>query len=123
MKIRPPATIGVPCVCVPSGAIHWMFLPVSRSNESGRPRSAETIFRDHASPHWGWSAPVTAPVNAVNARSGKAQCGNFMEGRGKIPGGGEKTLVENDNPRIAGEPRRTSLEPLVFRIEDGQDDV
>ena len=25
-----------------------MFLPVFRSNESGKPRSADTMFRDHA---------------------------------------------------------------------------
>src|SRR5450759_2503646 len=48
--------MGVECVCVPRRATHLMFLPVLGSNESGRPFSAETMFRDQAWPHWGWSA-------------------------------------------------------------------
>src|SRR5438445_10882847 len=55
MKTRPPAMTGVECVSVPSLAIHLMFLPVCGSKLSGRFLSSETMLRDQAWPHCGWS--------------------------------------------------------------------
>src|SRR5690349_692735 len=40
-----------------------MFLPVAGSKKSGKPCSVETMLRDQAAPHWGWS----------DARRGKHQ--------------------------------------------------
>src|SRR5438128_254449 len=54
--MRPPATIGVECVSVPSFADHLIFFPVLGSNESGKLFSSETMLRDQACPHCGWSA-------------------------------------------------------------------
>src|SRR5687767_11752192 len=63
-----------------------MLALVAGSKESGRPRSTETMFRDHAWPHCGWSsaeagtaarreiskARKTAAWNAAGVRSGMA---------------------------------------------------
>src|SRR5213078_1522664 len=54
--MRPPATMGVECVSVPSCAVHFMFLPVLGSKEPGKPFSADRMLRDQACPHCGWSA-------------------------------------------------------------------
>jgi hypothetical protein len=51
--------IGVECVSVPSGTLQRMFRPDLGSNSWTRPRSDETMFRDQASPHCGWSAAVS----------------------------------------------------------------
>ena len=55
-KTRPCATIGVAWPSDPSFATHLIFFPVFGSKVSGKPRSSETMFRVHASPHCGWSA-------------------------------------------------------------------
>src|SRR5882762_2422435 len=51
---------GVEWVSVPSRADHLMFLPDAESKASGSPCSAETMLRDQACPHWGWSDARTA---------------------------------------------------------------
>src|SRR3954462_3905611 len=48
--------MGEEWVSVPRRADHLMLCPVAGANESGRPRSAETMLRDQGWPHWGWSA-------------------------------------------------------------------
>src|SRR5438477_2822683 len=55
--------IGVECAWVPSLTVHLMFLPLAGSKESGKPCSVETMLRDQAAPHCGWS----------EAREGKHQ--------------------------------------------------
>src|SRR5688572_2586794 len=58
---------GVECVSFPSLATHLMFFPVFGSKSAGKFRSAETILRDQACPHCGWSAAVASHV--VHARA------------------------------------------------------
>src|SRR2546428_6693345 len=68
MYTRPPATTGVECVSLPSAADHLMFLPVAGSNESGRFLSSETMLRDQACPHCGWSPAKAAAAESSNRR-------------------------------------------------------
>src|SRR5438874_3256711 len=74
--MRPPATIGVECVSVPSLADHLIFLPVFGSNASGKVFSSETMLRDQACPHCGWSA--------ANARKFSAP-GTKLQQSNKLP--------------------------------------
>src|ERR1039458_8509683 len=68
MYTRPPATMGVEWVSVPNSADHLMFRPVSGSKESGSPRSSETMLRDQAWPHCGWSAARHGKLEAQKAK-------------------------------------------------------
>src|SRR6266567_4099706 len=66
--MRPPATMGVECVSVPSCTVHLMFLPVLGSKESGRSFSSDTMLRDQACPHCGWSAAEARKIPAPTTR-------------------------------------------------------
>src|SRR5437667_2836978 len=66
--MRPPATMGVECVSVPSCAVHFTFLPVFGSKESGKCFSSDTMLRDQACPHCGWSAADTWKFPAPTTR-------------------------------------------------------
>src|SRR3989442_14149445 len=74
--MRPPATMGVECVSVPSFADHLIFFPVVGSNESGKPFSSETMLRDQACPHCGWSA---ADARKFSAPGTKLQQSNKLQ--------------------------------------------
>src|SRR5438034_1169888 len=60
--------MGVECVSVPSRATHLMFLPVLGSKEAGRPFSSETMLRDQAWPHCGWSAAQARKLQAPSPK-------------------------------------------------------
>src|SRR2546426_5524477 len=66
--MRPPATRGVECVSVPSCAVHFTFLPVLGSKESGKRFSSDTMLRDQACPHCGWSAADARKFPAPTTR-------------------------------------------------------
>src|SRR5437762_565126 len=55
--------MGVENVCVPSSTDHLIFSPVLGLKLSGRFFSDETILRDHACPHCGWSVANTFWLN------------------------------------------------------------
>src|SRR5437762_1083734 len=66
--------MGVECVSVPSCAVHFMFLPDLGSKEPGRPFSSDSMLRDHARPHCGWSAAAArwVPVPRIRLQSSEA---------------------------------------------------
>src|SRR5439155_24792102 len=64
----PPATMGVECVSVPSCAVHLMFLPVLGSKEPVKPFSSDSMLRDQACPHCGWSAAEARKFSAPGTR-------------------------------------------------------
>src|SRR6266496_2674523 len=72
--MRPPATMGVEWVSVPSCAVHFMFLPDLGSKESGRHFSSDSMLRDQACPHCGWSAAAArwGPVPRIRLQISEA---------------------------------------------------
>src|SRR5437667_12096983 len=70
--------LGVEWACVPSRATHLMFLPVLGSNESGRPFSAETMLRDQAWPHCGWSAEAHGKVQLATSAQHSGRLNVFL---------------------------------------------
>src|SRR5436309_12402273 len=68
--------MGVEWVCVPSRATHLMFLPVLGSKESGRPFSAETMLRDQAWPHCGWSADAHGKLQLATSAHHTGRAGD-----------------------------------------------
>src|SRR6266568_1439464 len=68
--------MGVEWACVPSRATHLMFLPVLGSNESGRPFSAETMLRDQAWPHCGWSVEAHGKVQLATSAHHTGRAGD-----------------------------------------------
>src|SRR2546422_2324053 len=103
--MRPRATIGVECVSVPSCAVHFMFLPVWGSKEPGRPVSSDTMLRDQACPHCGWSAADARKFPAPTTRlqpSHQLQIPNCPR-RGRSE---PNHKTENPLPFIGGKPTK-----------------
>src|SRR6266480_2704652 len=107
--------MGVECACVPSFAVHLMFLSEMGSKESGRPCSAETMFRDQASPHWGWSeanvSKLQHPTTNIQ-RNPKAEIR-----RPKAEGRTSNTRIAIFRAKCrAGDSSRTSFAEMVFPV-------
>src|SRR6266487_3091840 len=98
--MRPPATMGVECVSVPSCAVHFMFLPVLGSKEPGKPFSADSMLRDQACPHCGWAA---ADAGKCSVPGTKLQQNNTLQ----IP----------NRPRQCRRPQRRSNETHRAQIQ------
>src|SRR5580765_825435 len=85
--MRPPATIGVEWVSVPSCAVHLIFLPVLGSKEPGKPFSSDSMLRDQACPHCGCSAAEARKFSAPGTqlqKSNKLQIPNRPRQRRRL---------------------------------------